>query len=262
MGETTKLLISESDLRRHAPGNLVRTCWRQWRVEKALAQRAIHFRSADRGSVAAAYAAMTEAEFDAINGRQDWANWRTIPRALSGHVLDRTLTVLDLGCGTGGSTRVLAFYCPAGSRIVGYEVAEPLVAVARRRSYVHRSGKMSDVQFCCQGVCEPLRLPGQSPGTTRSVAGKGEGTWPEQSVDVVNASGIVGHHLREDTVAPLIAELRRTLTRGGVAMLDVGPTLRLRALIRLMTGSGFQYIGRFRSCAFDLTGQAVFRKTL
>src|SRR5262249_30957380 len=117
-------------------------------------------------------------------------------------------------------------------------------------------------QFCCQGVCEPLRLPGQSPGTTRSIGGKGEGNWPQQSVDVVNASGIVGHHLREDTVAPLIVELRRILSRGGLAMLDVGPTLRLRPLIRLMTGSGFHYIGRFRSCIFDLTGQAVFRKSL
>jgi SAM-dependent methyltransferase len=261
MGETTKLLISESDLRRHVPGNLLRICWRQFRVERALAQRAIHFRSADPRTVAAAYAAMTEAEFDAINGRQDWANWRTIPRALSGHVLDRPLTVLDLGCGTGGSTRVLAFYCPAGSRIFGYEAAEPLVAVARRRSYVHRSGKASDVQFCCQGVCEPLRVPGQTPGGPRAGAGSGEGNWPEQSVDVVNASGIVGHHLREDTVAPLVVELERILTRGGVAMLDVGPTLRLRALIRLMTGSGFHCLGRFRSCIFDLTGQAVFCKT-
>jgi len=35
-----------------------------------------------------------------------------------------------LGCGTGSSTRVLAFYCPQGSHVTGYEVAAPLVETA------------------------------------------------------------------------------------------------------------------------------------
>src|SRR5205807_8119278 len=102
-------------------------CWRQWRTERALARRGIHFRATDPQRVAAAYAAMSAAEFDAINGRQDWANWRTIPRALHGHVPLRPLRVLDLGCGTGSSTRVLAFYCPAGSPVIGYALVNALV---------------------------------------------------------------------------------------------------------------------------------------
>lgn len=258
MGETADLLITERDLRRHGPGNLLPTCWRQWRTERALAKRGIHFRSVDPATVAAAYAAMAEAEFDAINGRQEWANWRTIPRALSGHVPNGPLTVLDLGCGAGGSTRVLAFHCPTGSSIVGYEMAEPLVAVARRRSYVHRSGSTANVQFCCQGVCEPLRRPAPSSSILRPAAERGSEPWPAQSVDVVNASGVVGHHLHADTVGPLIAELRRVLKPRGIAMLDVGPTLNAKTLMKLMAQAGFQYIGRFRSWLLDPTGQAVF----
>src|SRR5262249_1820534 len=159
-------------------------------------------------AVAMAYAAMSDREFDAVNGRQDWANWRTIPRALSGRVPDRPLRVLDLGCGTGSSTRVLAYYCPLGSRITGYELAEAVVEIARRRSYPHRSGHPADVTFACQGVTETLRKPDGTP-----VAGR--------SVDVVNASGVVGHHLNAVTVLPLVEEAQRVVRPGGLAMLDV-----------------------------------------
>src|ERR1022692_4059307 len=113
------LTISEQEIRRNGPGRILMVCWQQWRTERALARRGIRFRATAFDQVLAAYAAMTQAEFAAINGPQDWANWRTIPRALSGHVPDRPLRVLDLGCGTGGSTRVLAFYCPLGSRVTG-----------------------------------------------------------------------------------------------------------------------------------------------
>src|SRR5688572_28500143 len=108
-GAGMPLTIGERAIRRHGPGNLLGVCWRQWRTERALARRGIRFRTTDPAAVTAAYAAMSAEEFGAINGRQDWANWRTIPRALSGHVPDRPLRVLDLGCGTGTSTAVLAF---------------------------------------------------------------------------------------------------------------------------------------------------------
>src|ERR1700722_9662120 len=117
------LVLPEAEIRRHGPGNLLAVCLRQWRAELNLARRGIHFRSTDPEQVAAAYRAMAAPEFDAINGRQDWANWRTIPRCLSGHVPDRPLRILDLGCGTGSSTRVLAFCAPPGSHIIGYELA-------------------------------------------------------------------------------------------------------------------------------------------
>jgi SAM-dependent methyltransferase len=234
------LHVEENDIRRHGPGNLLGVCWRQWRAERALARRGVHFRTTDVGALAAAYAAMNDGEFGAINGRQDWANWRTIPRSLSGHVPDRPLRVLDLGCGSGGSTRVLAFYCPAGSRITGYELAAPLVEIARRRAYRHRSGRPADVAFCCQGVTDPLPDP-------------------DGSVDVVSASGVVGHHLDATTVRPLIGELTRVLRPGGVALLDVGPTLGDAELSAIMTAGGLARLGYRRSCFLDRTGQVIYR---
>ena len=235
------LTISEREIRSQGPGRLLAVCWRQWLAERALARRGIRFRATAFGQVLAAYAAMTQAEFDAINGPQAWANWRTIPRALSGHVPDRPLRVLDLGCGTGSSTSVLAFYCPAGARITGYELAEPMLAFARRREYRQRDGSSVNVDFVCQGVTEPLR---ESDG----------------SVDLINASGVVGHHLKPATIAPLIAELRRVLASDGVAMLDVGPTMPARELRRLMADAGFAYLGRYRSWFGDRTGELVFRR--
>jgi SAM-dependent methyltransferase len=240
------LILDERDIRRHGPGNLLAVCWRQWRAERALARRGIRFRTTDLVALEAAYAAMTDAEFDAINGRQDWANWRTIPQALNGRVPDRPLRVLDLGCGTGSSTRVLACCCPLGSRLIGYELARPLAEIARRRRYLHRSGGPADVTFCSQGVTEPLREPDG-------------GLVPADSVDVVNASGIVGHHLTTVTVRPLVAELRRVLVPGGLALLDVGPTLREGTLTALLRAAGLERLGRWRSWPFDPTGQVGFR---
>ena len=240
------LHIDERDVTRFGPGNLLAVCWRQWLAERSLARTGLRFRTTDADGILAAYAGMSEAEFDAVNGRQAWANWRTIPRSLSGHVPDRPLRVLDLGCGTGSSTSVLAFYCPAGSRITGYELAAPFVEVARRRTYLHRSGAPASVTFCCQGVAETLR------GT--------DGTsLPDRSVDVASASGVVGHHLDALTVRPLAQELKRVLTPGGVALLDIGPTLGDAALSAVMADAGFERLGHRRSCFLDRTGQVIFR---
>lgn len=235
------LTISERDIRRNGPGHLLRVVWRQWRMERALARRGIHFRSSDPADVERAYSAMTAEEFDAVNGQQNWANWRTIPRALSGHVPDRPLRVLDLGCGTGSSTQVLAFYCPPGSHITGYEFAPRLLELARHRQYRHRSGAEVRVDFCCQGVTEPFRES-------------------EESVDLVNASGVVGHHLSLETARRLVEEVSRVLTANGVAMLDVGPALSAAVLEELMMSAGFLYVGHYRSWFGDPTGQIVFQK--
>ncbi len=241
------LTIPEYEIRRHGPGRVLAVCWRQWRTERGLGRRGIRFRDTQPHRVAAAYAAMSPAEFDAINGPQDWANWRTIPRAMSGHVPDRPLRALDLGCGTGGSTRVLAFYCPAGSRITGYEFAEPLLAIARRRVYRRRDGQPAHIDFVCQGVTETLRQADGSPV-------------PAQSVELVNASGVVGHHLNATTIGPLVAELGRVLRSDGVAMLDVGPTLAGAELRTVMTRAGFTFLGHYRSWLGDATGEMVFRR--
>jgi hypothetical protein len=50
------LHIEENDIRRHGPGNLLGVCWRQWRAERALARRGVHFRTTDVATRAAVYA--------------------------------------------------------------------------------------------------------------------------------------------------------------------------------------------------------------
>jgi SAM-dependent methyltransferase len=243
----TTLVIPERDIRSQGPGPVLRVCWRQWRAERKLARRGVHFRTTALADIAAAYAAMTRAEFNAINGRQDWANWRTIPRALSGHVPNRSLRVLDLGCGAGSSTEVLAFYCPAGSWITGYEVAGPLLDFAARREYRQRHGALQEVDFVAQPIHETLRDADGDPV-------------PGGSVDVVSSSGVVGFHLDEETVGPLLAELDRVLRPAGVALIDVGPTLGARALRELAAGAGFRCLGRYRSWLGDPTGQLALKR--
>lgn len=242
------LRIDEREIRTNGPGRLPAVCWRQWRAERKLARRGIAFRTTDVQSAGAAYAAMTEAEFEAVNGRQDWANWRTIPRSLTGLLPNRPLRIVDLGCGTGGSTRVLAFYAPAGSNITGYELAPPMVDVALTRTYLHHSGEAADVDFVCQGVAQRLC----------SADGR-----PLESgiVDLANASGVVGHHLNRESVRTLAGELRRVLPPGGLAALDVGPALSAADLTAAMSTAGFERLRRRRSWLLDPTGQVVFRKS-
>lgn len=241
------LFISEAEIRAAGPGGILAVCWRQWRTERALARRGVRFRATDTDQVVAAYAAMSEREFDDINGLQAWANWRTIPRAMNGHVPDVPLQVLDLGCGTGNSTQVLAHYCPAESHIIGYEFAEPMLGIARRRAYRHRTGQPQRVDFVCQGVTETLR---QSDGTAV----------PGGSIDLINASGVVGHHLDPETFPPLLAEISRVLDPDGVVMLDVGPTLPGPLLKSLMAAAYFSFLGHYKSWWGDQTGQMVFRR--
>jgi SAM-dependent methyltransferase len=240
------LVIAEADLRRQGLGDALVACWRQWRTERRLARRGVFFRSADPETVAAAYAAMTAEEFEDINSLQDWANGRTIPRCLSGHVPDRPLRIIDLACGTGSSTRSLAWHAPAGSHLSGYELAEPLLTVARRRKYVDREGNLAHVDFICQDLTERL-------------CGIDGAVVLDSSVDVVNASGVLGHHFYPQTIGPLLKEVRRVLRPGGIAMLDVGPTLPERELTRLAGEAGLCKVGHWRSWRLDPTGQVVYR---
>jgi SAM-dependent methyltransferase len=241
------LHISEREIRRNGPGNLLAVLWRQWRSERKLARRGILYRSDDQQSVVGAYGAMSTAEFDASNGRQEWATWRTVPRVLRGRVPDQPLRVLDLGCGNGSSTRPLAFYCPVGSHITAYELTEHLAQAARRRPYRHRSGEPARVEVVCQSITETLR---QVDGSLI----------PAGSIDLATSTGVIGHHLNAQTIRPLIDELARVLKPGGIVALDPGPTLRAAPLVRLMTAAGFQRLARVRSCFVDPNGQIVFRR--
>ncbi|MBY0358528.1 MAG: methyltransferase domain-containing protein [Candidatus Obscuribacterales bacterium] len=231
------------------PSNLLSICWQQWLTERRLAARGINFRTADPKAVAAAYSAMTAEEFDAINGRQAWANWRTISRCLVHVPRHRPLRVVDLGCGGGSSTQVLAHHCPLGSQIIGYEFSESIIEIARKRNYVHSTGTKVQASFNRQGIAETWResvgLPLRS-----------------QSVDLVNASGVIGHHMTPDTMAPVICELKRVLAPEGIVMLDVGPTMSPEQLVDLMSAVGYRFLEHCCSSWFDPYGQLVFSQKL
>src|SRR5262245_19170499 len=66
--------------------------------------RKIPFRTSRNDVACQAYAALTLREFEAINERQAWANWRTIRRNLAGRVPRGPVRAIDLCCGTGRST--------------------------------------------------------------------------------------------------------------------------------------------------------------
>lgn len=188
---------------------------------------------------------MTRAEFAAINGRQAWANRRTIARSLAGLLPQQPLVAIDLGCGIGESTRVLASLLPAGSQALGIEFAPPLVEVAREFNVSDDS--LCDVRFVVGSIVETFTDESDTPIAPLSI-------------DVVNASGIVGHHLDPPDAEAAAEEIHRVLKPGGIASLDVGPKLSAKKLSELMDQLGFERLRRTKSNIFDRTGQVVFRK--
>jgi SAM-dependent methyltransferase len=224
-------------------------CWRQWRTERTLRRRGIHFRSTNPEAVAQAYARISDQEFQDINARQDWANRRTIPRALDGRLLERPLLALDLGCGTGSSTAVLASSCPSGSTIVGYDVADSLLAQAQRRQYRYRDGTAACVQFVAQCLTAPLRLPG------------GE-LVKNASADLLCTSGVLGHHFTPENADVFFENLARVSRWNGLALLDSGPTFPPTLLREVAARHGFEFLSEHRSFIFAHSSHLLFRRAL
>ena len=245
--EAGRLLIDERAIRQNTPRNLVSICWRQWKTERRLARRGILIRTSDLNAIEASYSRMAKDDFEGINARQNWVNWRTIPRAMSGLVPNRPLTIVDLGCGIGSSTSVLAFCSPQGSHILAYEISRPLVNIARIRQYLDRSGECADVRFLCQSITTTL-CPS-------------DGVPLGQSIDLANSSGLLGHHFNVDTMQLLAGQLKAVIRPGGLAMLDSGPTLNTTDLVGIMTSAGFVEVRHCRSWPLDPTALIVFQST-
>jgi SAM-dependent methyltransferase len=222
----------------------LRQAWHEQRVRWL---RHIQFRARDNRRAREAYAAMDPWEFEGINARQAWANWRTIPKNLAGRVDGHPLRAVDLCCGTGQSTAVLAWHLPAGSEILGLEWSPRLVSVARERLYVTRAGAAASVCFRAQSVLETFRdcegVPLRSGG-----------------VDLVNSSGAVGCHFEPEATAQLAVEVARVLRRGGLALIDSGPAGTGPAAVQAAFESlGFELVHRARSCFLDHYRQLCFR---
>lgn len=204
-----------------------------------------------QGSVAASasYSRMTTAEFSCINGRQAWANWRTIPQSLSGRLpLHRPLRVIDLCCGTGESTRVLAWWLPRGSTIIAYELDARFAASAQLRTYRNRRGDTIPVTVRQTSVLEKFCDPAGDP-------------YENGSVDIIHAIGSLGCHFSPDESRLIVRECARVLVAGGYAFLDAGragtPAARLASLA---SEAGLMCEGHSKSWWLDRYVQLAFLK--
>lgn len=201
---------------------LVRQRW----IEFRLRRRAIRFRSTDTACVASAYAAMSSTEFDCINAPQEWQNRRVIPRALRALTAPGPWRAIDLGCGSGASTQILAAQLPPASTLIGYDLCPALLERARTRRYHDHDGGAIHAAFVQQSIAQPLGDPAGGP--------LGDAT-----IDVAHAAGVVGHHLSTADVVAMAAELGRVVRRGGVAILDAGPAMPHDQLEGILRARGF-----------------------
>ncbi len=249
-----RLQISRADLATAlslaGPGaSLPTVVWLHARTALRLARAGVRYLCQGQ-AVSATYGRMTTTEFQHINARQAWANWRIIPRNLSGHLpIDRPLAVLDLCCGTGESTRALAWWLPRGSHLLGLELDPRFAAIAAERTYVTREQEEVSATICCGSVLEPF--------PDGSGASLGDAT-----LDLVHASGSIGCHFPPAQSRSIVRECARVLKDDGLALLDSGSHGTTAAeLAAIAREYGLIEIGRSRSWWFDRYRQLVLRKS-
>lgn len=252
--EDAVMKIDERTVRRaakaHGPSShILIILARQFRREFAVRRlRRVDFRLSGNDGARRAYLAIGADEFDGINARQAWANWRTIPRNLSARLGGHPVMALDLCCGTGESARVLAYYCPAGSRILGLDYSPQFVEAARGREYLNENGAVAAVSFGVQSVLETFR-------------DQDGAVLPDASVDLVNAIGAVGCHFNRESVVVLARQCAGVVRPGGLAMIDSGRAgATARDVADAFGAFGFRVVHQARSCIFDPHPQLCMRK--
>jgi SAM-dependent methyltransferase len=209
--------------------------------------RQVNIRHRHNQAAVAAYCAMDADEFERINARQSWANWRTIPRNLDGRIPQRPVAIVDLCCGTGQSTEVLAYYAAPGSGVLGLEYNPAFVDRARSRRYLAYTGDTAEVSFNAQSVLETFRHGDGSPVAPRSI-------------DIVNASGAVGCHFDLAATQVLAAEVVRVLRPGGLAMIDSGKAgTPANELCGIFQEHGCEVLGQAKSHFMDRYTQICLR---
>lgn len=222
-----------------------RATWRSWWLQ---IRRQIDFRRCDNAEALQAYQTMRIAEFIDINGLQAWANWRAIPRNLSGQLPDRPVFAIDLCSGIGDSTAVLAYYCAPGSEILGLEFHAAFVEHARRRSFWNCIRHPANVSFVAQNVLDTW-------------CDRDDRVLTDGSVDLVNAIGAVGCHFDRDALLNLASQCRRVIRPDGLALMDAGRGgICADQLVDVFWAEGFRCVGQARSCWLDLGQQICLRK--
>lgn len=249
-------LMSNSDLAtrarpdRYGVIGLLAIFWKQAKAEWGFRlSRGISFRSHKNSAACEAYAQMGAGEFEGINARQQWSNWRTIPKNLAGFSLDHPVCAIDLCCGTGHSTEVLAYFLPAGSSIHGIEYNPAFVEKARRRAYLSAGREAVPVSFSVQSVLDSF-----TDASGRRI--------PDASLDLVNSCGAIGFHFDREGVATIARESARVLKKGGLALIDSGPPgKRRREIKQAFEASGFTASRSSRSCLLDPYIQIAFKRS-
>jgi len=201
--------------------------FRLLKTVRSLRKRHIHYRATEPARVVAAYRSMSEDEFDAINGPQEWQNTRLIPSVVESLQLQDPLLAVDLGCGSGQSSQVLAAQLQPGSRLLAYDICERLLSRASSRTYHDCVGGPLQVSFINQSIAQPLHYP-----EGRRLEGA--------SVGLVHAAGVVGHHLNKADVLSMASEIARVLAPAGYAVLDAGPALPRESLHAILSAQGFE----------------------
>lgn len=208
----------------------------------------LRFRDGRNDEALRAYCAMTEAEFDGINARQRWADWRTIPRTLRGSLPARPCRALDLCSGAGHSAEVLAYCLPPGSEILGLEFNPVFVDRAAKRQYSDRRGERARAAFRVQSVLDPFRDE-----NGRLI--------PDGSVDLVNSCGALGIHFDAASIDRIAAEIARVLRPGGLAAIDSGREgVGKDEMVRIFERRGFAARSFVKSCFLDRFTQIGFVK--
>lgn len=208
-----------------------------------------NFRKRENDVACQAYCAMDMEQFEGINARQSWANWRTLPRNLNQRLPSSPLSIIDLCCGIGQSTEVLAHYATPGSKILGLEFNPRFVELALERRYPDENGDPARVSFNAQSVLETFCDEAQQP-------------LPAGSIDLVNSCGAVGAHFDPAATTILAREVARVLRPGGLATIDSAKegtsTENVEAIFSAM---GFEKLHQAKSCAADRFTQICFRKS-
>lgn len=214
-----------------------------------LALSGVRYMQQGSAATSETYSRMTTAEFSCINGRQAWANWRTIPQSLSGRLpVDLPLRVIDLCCGIGESIRVLAWWLPQGSTIIAYEQDARFAASAQVRTYRNRHGDTIPVTVRQASVLETFCDPAGEP-------------YENDSIDIVHAIGSLGCHFSPDESRVIVRECARVLVTGGYAFLDAGRAgTSASRLSMLASEAGLQFEGQCKSWWLDRYVQLALRK--
>lgn len=229
--------------------NLARLFVKQVLTEGRLVlKRHVNFRQRSNEQAVRAYCEMNLPEFEGINARQKWANWRTIPKNILPLLGHEPLNAIDLCCGTGDSTEVLACYLPEGSTLLGLEYNENFARAARSRTYLDQHRKPVQVEFHVQSVLE----------TFRDAHGH---QIDAESVDLVNCCGAVGSHFDQHSTDKLVREITRVLKEGGIANVDSGPPgTTKKQVIEIFKRHGFELVSKSKSSFLDLFTELCFRK--